>query len=159
MRKLSLTRCAMLLALAAATASAADVTGTWTAQMSGPDGGGSTITFHFKQDGAKLTGTVDGPQGEPMQISEGKVEGDKISFAIRMDRDGGEGMKMLHDGAINGDEIKLNTKMEGGPDGGRSGPPPDAGRGGPPPDGGGRGAPPDGGRGGPGGQMTLKRSK
>jgi len=39
---------------------ATDVTGDWTAQMQGPNGD-MTLTFHFKQDGAKLTGTVDSP--------------------------------------------------------------------------------------------------
>ena len=146
MRRLSLARSAVLLALASATALAADVTGTWTAQMGGPDGDGFTMTFHFKQSGTKLTGTMDGPQGDPMQISEGKVEGNKISFAIKMEGPGGEGMKMIQEGTVNGDEIVLNTKIEGGPDGGRGGPP----------DGG--GPPPGGGR-GPGGSMTLKRSK
>jgi len=117
---------------------AADVTGTWTGQIGGPDGGGFTITFHFKQDGAKLTGTLDGPQGDPMEITAGKVEGDKISFAVKMaGPDGGDGMKIVHEGTISGDEIKLNIKMEGGPQGG---------------------GPPDGGP-GPGGPMTLKRSK
>jgi hypothetical protein len=131
MRKLTVTRCAILLAVAAATASAADVTGTWTGQMNGPDGGGFTIAFHFQQDGAKLTGTVDGPQGDPLPIGEGKVEGDAISFAVKIDRGGGDGMKVLFDGALSGEEIKLNMKMEGGPGGGP----------------------------GPSGPMTLKRSK
>jgi hypothetical protein len=103
--------------LAVATAFAADVTGTWTAQMNGPDGGGMSIAFHFKQDGSKLAGTVDNPMGEPMAISDGKVEGDKISFVVKVDMGGSE-MKVSHDGTVNGDEIKLNVKMEGGPEGG-----------------------------------------
>jgi hypothetical protein len=132
MQRLSVTRCVILLALATATAFAADVTGTWTGQMSGPDGGSFTLTYHFKQDGATLTGTVDGPQGDPLPIGDGKVDGDKISFTVKIDRGGGDGMKISHDGTVNGDEIKLNIKMEGGPGGG--GP-------------------------GPGGTATLKRSK
>jgi hypothetical protein len=108
-------RCAILLVLAVGVALAADVTGTWTGQIGGPDGGGPTIAFHFKQDGAKLTGTVEGPQGESLQISDGKVEGDKIAFTVKFDRGDGGGMKIAHEGAINGDEIKLSTRMEGGP--------------------------------------------
>ena len=117
MQKLTLTLCAILLALPVGSALAADVTGTWTGQIGGTDGGGMTIAFHFKQDGAKLTGTVDGPQGEPVRIDDGKVEGNKISFTLRIEFGGG-GMKIIHDGTIDGDEIKLNTRMEGGPDGG-----------------------------------------
>lgn len=114
----------MLLGIACGAALAADVTGTWTGQMGGPDGNGMTIAFHFKQDGTKLTGTVDGPQGQPVQINDGKVEGNRISFTLKIDFGGGDGMKIIHDGTIDGDEIKLNTKMEGGPGGGPDGPPP-----------------------------------
>jgi hypothetical protein len=119
MRKLTLTLCAILLVLSAGSALAADVTGTWTGQ-GGPDGG-MTITFHFKQDGAKLTGTVDAPQGEPLQIADGKVDGNKISFTLKIEF-GSDSMKITHDGTIEGDEINLNTKMEGGPGGGSGGP-------------------------------------
>ena len=40
------------------------------------------LTFTFKQDGAKLTGTVQGPEGDPIEISNGKVDGNKISFQV-----------------------------------------------------------------------------
>ena len=108
--------CAAMAALSAA-AFAADVTGNWTGQM-GPDGG-MTITFHFKQDGAKLTGTVDGPGGDPMPIADGKVDGNKIAFTVSFND-----MKILHEGTVQGDEITLNIKMEGGPGGGDGGPGP-----------------------------------
>jgi hypothetical protein len=55
--------------------------------------------------------------GGSMPISDGKVEGDKISFVVKADMGGGE-MKISHDGTVKGDEIKLNVKMEGGPEGG-----------------------------------------
>jgi len=135
MHKLCFTLCAILLMLAPATAWAVDVTGNWTGTMGGPDGGGMTITFHFKQESTKLTGTVDGPQGDPLQISDGKIDGDKISFTVKMDRGGGEGMKVVHSGEVKGDEIKLAIKMEGGREGGPGGP------------------------GGPPGPMILKRVK
>jgi hypothetical protein len=92
---------------------AADVTGKWTGQMAGPDGGdGFEIAFTFKQDGAKLTGTVQGPQGDPIEITDGKVDGDKVSFVVKIDANGG--MKITHNGTISGDEIKLSSKVEGG---------------------------------------------
>jgi hypothetical protein len=124
MRKLTLASGAALLSFVVGSALAADVTGNWTGEMGGPDGGGMTITFHFKQDGTKLTGTVEGPQGEPVQINDGKVDGDKISFTLKIDFGGGDGMKIIHDGTVNGDEIKLNTKIEGGPGGGAGSPGP-----------------------------------
>jgi hypothetical protein len=121
MRKLTLALCATLLLLSAGSALAADATGTWIGQFGGPDGG-MTLTFHFKQDGSKLTGTVDAQQGgESLQIGDGKVEGNKISFTLKVDFNG-DTMKITHDGTIEGDEMKLNTKMEGGPGGGGGGP-------------------------------------
>jgi hypothetical protein len=132
MRRSVTIRCAVLLALATAVALAADISGKWTGQMGGPDGDGPSMVFNFKQDGTKLTGTVDGPGGEPLQIKDGKVDGDKISFTLSFSGDRGE-MKITHEGTIKGDEITLSTKMEGGPDGGPGGP--------------------------GGGSMTLKRAK
>jgi len=83
--------------------------------MAGPDGGGMTMTFNFKQDGTKLTGTLDGPEGA-MEIKDGKVEGDKISFVVAFND-----TNIVHEGTVKGDEITLNIKMDGGPGGG---PPP-----------------------------------
>jgi hypothetical protein len=136
MKHLVSIRYGLLLALVTGVALAADVTGKWIGQMGGPDGDGPALTFTFKQDGTKLTGTADGPGGQALQITNGKVEGDKISFTLSFDGGGGE-MKIAHEGTAKGDEIKLSVKMEGGP-GGSSGP--------------------GGGPGGPGG-ITLKRAK
>jgi hypothetical protein len=111
MKKLLCLCAALAMAFCTATAFAADVTGTWTGDMAGgPSGDTNHITFTFKQDGAKLTGTIAGPQGDPMEISDGKVDGDKLSFSITFN-----GMTIKHEGVISGDEIKLTTK--GGPDG------------------------------------------
>ena len=137
----TLLRSAIFLALASGALLAADVTGKWTAEMKGPDGDSRSMTFDFKQDGSTLSGTVEGPGGEALQIKDGKVEGDKISFTLNLA--GGDGdMKITHEGTIKGDEITLTMKMEGGP-----------GPGGP---GGGRG--PGGPDGGPP-PMKLKRAK
>jgi len=112
-RPMFLIRVAALTAITTAAAWAADVTGKWSAQMNGPDGGAMTMTFNFKQDGTKLTGTADGPGGEPMTIQDGKVDGEKITFAISFND-----MKIVHEGTINGDEITLTIQMDGGPGGG-----------------------------------------
>ena len=89
---------------------AADVTGKWVGDMGG---GEFTMTFNFKQEGTRLTGTTDGPGGAPMQIQAGKVEGNKISFSLSPDGQ----MSIAHEGTINGDEISLTIKMDGGPGG------------------------------------------
>jgi hypothetical protein len=102
-------RCAILTTLAAATAFAADVTGKWTGQAPGPDGNNLSLTFTLKQDGAKLTGSVDAGMGDPLEIKDGKVDGDKIAFTVSFNE-----MKITHNGILKGDEITLTYKMEGG---------------------------------------------
>ncbi len=112
MRRFAVAVCFALMALAA-TALAADITGKWTASMAGRGGGDPvTITYTFKQDGAKLTGSIDSPMGT-MEIKDGKVEGDKLSFAMTFEGGPNGAMKMINEGTINGDEIKLTTKFEG----------------------------------------------
>jgi hypothetical protein len=74
MKKLLCVCAGLAMALSAAAALAADVSGSWTADSTGPDGSGYQLIFTFKQDGAKLTGAVQGPQGDPIEISNGKVE-------------------------------------------------------------------------------------
>ncbi len=109
MRKL-LTICAGLaMMLSAATAMAADVTGTWTGQSTGPDGNSMQLSFTFKQDGAALTGTVQGPMGDAMAITNGKVDGDKFSFDVSFN-----GMTINHQCTVDGATIKMTTKSDSG---------------------------------------------
>jgi hypothetical protein len=102
---------ALLIALGTATAHAADVTGSWAAEMTTPDGSTFQLQFTFKQDAAVLTGTVQGPQGDAIAISDGKVDGDKLSFKVSFN-----GMTISHDGTVSadGDQIKLSTKSDSG---------------------------------------------
>jgi hypothetical protein len=107
MKKLLCLCAGLVLLFSAATALAADVSGSWNADSTGPDGSSYPLTFTFKQDGAKLTGTVQGPQGDAIEISNGKVNGNDISFDVSFN-----GMTISHSGTVNdaGDEIKLTTK-------------------------------------------------
>jgi hypothetical protein len=109
MKKLLCFSAALMLAFTAVPAFAADLTGTWTGDMVTPNGDSFQITFTFKQDGAKLTGTVSGPQGDPLEITEGKVDGDKLSFNVSFN-----GMTIRHEGVVSGETIKLTTKSDGG---------------------------------------------
>jgi hypothetical protein len=99
----------MAMMLSAATAMAADVTGTWIAVSKTPDGSSFQLTFTFKQDGTALTGTVQTPQGDPLPISNGKVDGDKFTFD-----DSFNGMTIHHDCTVDGDTIKMTTKSDSG---------------------------------------------
>jgi len=111
----------MLLVLVSAVAAlAADVGGKWVAQIPGRQGNTSETTFNFKVDAGKLTGTVSsnfGGQAMDMEISEGKVSGEDISFATVMSFPGGGGppgggMKFVYKGKIAGDEIKFTREMQ-----------------------------------------------
>ncbi len=105
----------ILLSVFALTALAfGDVTGKYTAEMPGRNGGPArTSTFNLKQDGAKLEGTVSGMGGRENAISEGKVDGDNVSFTVKVEFNGNE-MKMLYTGKLEGSDLKLKMTREGG---------------------------------------------
>jgi len=102
----------ILFLLLATAAWAADVTGTWKGEVSSPDGNSFSLTYTFKQDAAKLTGTVLSPHGDVLPLDNGKVDGDKISFSVKVDMNGGT--VFSSEGTINGDEITLKTKADSG---------------------------------------------
>jgi hypothetical protein len=95
---------AALLGAFAITAFAADVTGKWAAQVPGRNGN-QDVTFNLNQSGSSLTGTVTTPAGE-QQISEGKVEGDNVSFIVTFEARGNT-IKQEYKGAVAGQEIKF----------------------------------------------------
>jgi hypothetical protein len=99
-----------LIILLAAVASAADVTGNWKADLDAPQGK-VQVSYTFKQDGDTLTGTWQAAQSPTIQINEGKVTGDKLSFAVKVDPNGG--MTFAHEGKINGDVIEITMKPSG----------------------------------------------
>lgn len=104
-------------ALMTITAFAADVTGNWKAEMKTRNGDTREVTFKLKQDGGALSGTMTGAQGREMEISNGKVDGDNVSFDTKMNTPNGE-MMMHYTGTISGDELKLKREMNGGGGGG-----------------------------------------
>lgn len=112
---------AMTLCLAGA-ALAADVTGKWVSErkMTPPNGGEErtiTTTMDLKADGAKLTGNVTmgmGGQQQPRttDITDGKVDGNKVSFKVT--REGKQGtMVMLYEATVDGDVMKGEAAREG----------------------------------------------
>jgi hypothetical protein len=111
MRKLA--TLGFLLGLLAFAALAADVSGKWVAQVPGRGGQTRESTFNLKADGENLTGTVSGPRGKEMEIAEGKITGDEISFSQTMEFNGNT-MKFLYKGTIAGDTIKFTRTRDGG---------------------------------------------
>jgi len=91
---------------------AADVNGKWVAQVPGRDGQTREMTFNFKVEADKLTGTVSGRQGDT-PFSDGKISGNDISFTVTANFQGTE-VKLLYKGKIAGDEIKFTRTRESG---------------------------------------------
>jgi len=92
----------LMLPVALAMAAPNAVDGRWQGTMSGPNGD-FTLNFTFKADGTKLTGSVETPGGE-QPISDGKIEGDKLSFKTQF-----QDSVIDHQGTISGDTIQLKV--------------------------------------------------
>lgn len=105
---------ALILVILSGVALAADITGNWSGTMSMGDNQ-FTLTYTFKQEGDKLSGSVVTPQGDAIPLIEGKVDGDKISFAVKVDMNGSPA-KFVSSGTIKGEEITLTTKGDAGHD-------------------------------------------
>jgi hypothetical protein len=67
-----------------------------------------TVTYNFKAKGQVLTGTEESPMFS-RSISEGKVNGDKISFKTTVN-----GNSIEHQGTVSGDTIQLKNYGLGG---------------------------------------------
>jgi hypothetical protein len=100
-----------LLFVLASTASAADISGTWKAAIETPNGPFET-TFVFKAEGDKLTGTTSNRFMTDAPISEGKVDGDNLSFVVSGNFNGNE-VKVNYKGKVAGDEMKLTIEIAG----------------------------------------------
>ncbi len=98
----------------------------------GPPGGGGApgggaapapriATLDLKADGAKLTGTMTMPafgrgggapaEPTPIQIANGKVDGNNISFDVTREMMGNS-MTTKYKGVVNGSEMKLTSTMD-----------------------------------------------
>ena len=90
---------------------AADVSGKWTFEQPGRGGNpGRPVTVTLKADGSTLTGTMPaggrGGAGDPIAISDGKVDGNNVSFTVKREMNGNT-MVTKYDGVLSGDELKL----------------------------------------------------
>ena len=94
---------------------AADVSGTWTYEQAGRQGGNPTVvTLNLKVDGSKLTGTMDAGRGGPSEISEGHVDGNTVSFSVKRSFNGND-MVTPYKGIVNddGNSMKLSFTRAG----------------------------------------------
>jgi hypothetical protein len=98
---------------------AADVSGKWTFEQPGRGGNpGRPVTIALKADGAKLTGSVPGMgrggdnPPPPTEITDGKVEGNNVSFTVKREFNG-NAFVTKYEGVVNGDEMKLKITRNG----------------------------------------------
>jgi hypothetical protein len=91
---------------------AADLTGVWKGTFNFNDADVPT-TVTLKVSGADVTGTVEGLPTSPVDIHEGKVAGDLISFWVNTDYQG-ETYKLIFKGQIKGEQIDFNFGTEDG---------------------------------------------
>jgi len=98
-----------LMAVFAFTAAAADISGNWKGTAETPNG---TVerTFVFKVDGHKLTGETTSNRFGKSAIEDGTVDGDDVSFTIRINVQGTEG-KVSYKGKVEGDTIKFTVDV------------------------------------------------
>jgi hypothetical protein len=98
-----------LFALASLVAFGADISGKWVGEATGK---GGPPTFNFKADGSKLTGTSEG-RGGAVEISNGKIDGDKISFSVVRDMGDKGKITTNYKGSVSGSTMKLTAETEG----------------------------------------------
>ena len=103
----------IILALLASSAFAADVDGKWSGSMTTP-GGDVNVGFTFKADGATLTGTTTGPDGMDVKITDGKLDGNNVSFTVNLDF-GGMPLVLNYKGVLSGAQIKFTIDVFGMP--------------------------------------------
>ncbi len=83
----------------------APIDGTWTGTATGPDGNPLEVTYVLEGFGQTLIGTVNTILGGG-PFSEGKIEGDKISFVVRLD----QSTIIETTGTVSGDVINFTQR-------------------------------------------------
>jgi hypothetical protein len=102
-----------LLFLCGFTVTAADISGKWHAQVPWPGRNLTDFYFAFKVDGGRLTGTVTYAVGDGlsrMEIIEGKVGADDVSFAVISTQRNTE-VKWVFKGKVTGAVIPFTVEM------------------------------------------------
>jgi hypothetical protein len=106
-------------------APAADIDGKWIIEKQVGDADGKTYAhqsiFTLKNDGGSLTGTIVQTSAAPwmrpitgksLAITDGKVDGDKFSFKLKIETDKGE-RTSVYEGIIEADQLKGTLKFRG----------------------------------------------
>lgn len=93
-------------AVAQAPAPAPDISGYWSGSFDF-NGNSMPVSFKFQGSGASLTGTVTGMGAAPIDIHDGKISGDTVTFTINVDYQG-QTYAITYTGKITPDGIAFN---------------------------------------------------
>jgi hypothetical protein len=109
---MSFRRNAAVFVLFAASCFAASPDGKWTGNLNSPNGP-IPVSFDLKSNGADVTGTTVGPQGE-VKITNGKMAGDVLTFSLSFNV-AGTNITMNYKGIVADDHINFTLMMMGNP--------------------------------------------
>lgn len=88
---------------------AADISGKWTSSFESQVGA-QKYTYDLKVTGDKITGQAISDQRGPVEITEGKITGDDVSFVEKANIQGND-IRIEYKGKVSGDEMKLTRKV------------------------------------------------
>jgi hypothetical protein len=84
-----------------------DISGKWEGTLSTPDGNSLALTYTFKVDGDKVTGTAESPGGV-VTVDNGKLKGDSVLFSVNV-----QGTDYPHAGKVYADSIGMDVILNG----------------------------------------------
>lgn len=102
----------LLVSVFALAALAADVSGAWTGIFRTREGGAFETNLVLKADGNNLTGTFQQGNSDEMQIENGKINGDQISFTLTRGT-GDNAHQISYTGKVAGNTMKLTMQVAG----------------------------------------------
>ena len=107
MKRKLLTTTLLLCSVIVCLAAIAELTGKWTGIIKMTDGTDIPLTYLFKVDGEKLTGSITTEQSE-MPMYEGKINGNDFSFKVDVN-----GTPVTNTGKFYGDSVGVDAVLNG----------------------------------------------
>ena len=104
---------AVLLLGISGAALAADINGKWTAEVEGRNGT-VTETLVLNASGNSLTGSFAGARGGAVDISDGTIDGNKVSFKVVREFNGNQFAQQYKGTLSDAGELNLTVSMGGG---------------------------------------------
>ena len=106
-------RILVVIGMAVAAFGADSLNGNWAFSMAGPQGP-VDAKMAIEQKDATFTGTVEFPGGRSLKITEGAMDGTKVTFTVKRERQDGGSMVYKLSGDVDGSKIKGSAETEMG---------------------------------------------